>query len=154
MIGCVVVRGRSVYFAGHVFYFTLVSLQLGHLLGMLTWHSFSCDCQKHEKAKSHMEAYKQWKVFDRGTHESVDVMFSRARREATVAHKGSRQNRYILRQNCYSCGKIAILTAKLLFLRQNRAIKQRQNPDKQSRQNRDKKPRQNRDKNHGNTEIN
>ena len=43
-------------------------------------HSYTSDCKKHEKAKSHMEAYKSWKVLD--SQESVDLLFSRARRDA------------------------------------------------------------------------
>ena len=40
---------------------------------------FFSDCQKHEKAKSHMEAYKMLNTFD--VSERVDVIFSRARKE-------------------------------------------------------------------------
>ena len=40
---------------------------------------FLSDCQKHEKAKSHMEACKTLSTFD--VSERVDVIFSRARRE-------------------------------------------------------------------------
>ena len=34
------------------------------LTGYTNMHSYTSDCKKHEKAKSHMEAYKSWKVFD------------------------------------------------------------------------------------------
>ena len=40
---------------------------------------FLLDCQKHEKAQSHMEAYKMLSTFD--VSERVDVIFSRAREE-------------------------------------------------------------------------
>ena len=40
---------------------------------------FLSGCQKHEKAKFHMEAYKMLNTFD--VSEGVDVIFSRARRE-------------------------------------------------------------------------
>ncbi|XP_046863144.1 uncharacterized protein LOC124456877 [Xenia sp. Carnegie-2017] len=52
--------------------------------GYHNMHSFSGDSIKHEKTKSHMEAYKQWRLFD--SRESVDVLFSRARREAVERH--------------------------------------------------------------------
>ena len=68
--------------------------------GYANMHSFSCDCQKHEKVKSHMEAYKQWKVFDRDGHEGVDVMFSRPRREEVERYnKEVRQNREMLKNS-------------------------------------------------------
>ena len=61
-------------------------------------HSFLSDCQKHEKAKSHMESYKTWKTFNVSSHESVDVLFSRARREAVERYnEGVRQNREMLK---------------------------------------------------------
>ncbi|XP_046862989.1 zinc finger MYM-type protein 1-like [Xenia sp. Carnegie-2017] len=60
--------------------------------GYHNMHSFSGDSIKHEKTKSHMEAYKQWRLFD--SRESVDVLFSRARREAVERHNEEvRQNR-------------------------------------------------------------
>ena len=44
-----------------------------------------------------MDAYKMWKAFDRVDHESVDVLFSRARREAVERYnEGVRQNREML----------------------------------------------------------
>ena len=44
-----------------------------------------------------MDAYKMWKTFDRVDHESVDVLFSRARREAVERYnEGVRQNREML----------------------------------------------------------
>ena len=50
------------------------------------------DGKKHEKSKSHLEAYKMWKTFD--VFERVDVMFSRARREEIERHNDEvRQNR-------------------------------------------------------------
>ena len=55
-------------------------------------HSFTGDCQKHEGSKSHMETYKQWKVFD--SREGVDVLFSRARREEVERYNEEvKQNR-------------------------------------------------------------
>ena len=45
-------------------------------------HGFLSDCHKHEISKSHMESYKMWKTFENDRQESVDVLFSRARREA------------------------------------------------------------------------
>ena len=59
-------------------------------------HSFTGDCQKHEGSKSHMEAYKQWKVFD--SRESIDVFFSRARRKDVERYnEEARQNRQMLK---------------------------------------------------------
>ena len=57
---------------------------------------FLSDCQKHEKAKSHMEAYKMWKTFD--VEERIDICFSRARREEVERfNEEVRQNRAALR---------------------------------------------------------
>ena len=54
------------------------------------------DCQKHEKAKSHMEASKMWETFD--VVERVDICFSRARREEVERfNEEVRQNRAALR---------------------------------------------------------
>ena len=59
-------------------------------------HSFLSDCRKHEKARSHLEAYKTWKTFD--VSERVDVLFSRARREEVERHNEEvRQNRGMLK---------------------------------------------------------
>ena len=56
---------------------------------------FLSDCQKHEKAKSHMEAYKMWRTFD--LTDRVEVLFSRARREDVEHHNEEvRQNRSML----------------------------------------------------------
>ena len=64
--------------------------------GYVNMHHFSCDCQKHEKAKSHMEAYKMWKTFDKD--ESVDVLLSRARKEAVERYNEEvRKNREMLK---------------------------------------------------------
>ena len=64
--------------------------------GYVNMHSFTGDCQKHEGSKSHMEAYKQWKVFD--SRESIDVLFSRARREEVERYNEEvRQNREMLK---------------------------------------------------------
>ena len=61
-------------------------------------HSFLSDCQKHEKAKLHMESYKTWKTFNVSSHESVDVLFSRARREAVERYNERvRQNREMVK---------------------------------------------------------
>ena len=66
--------------------------------GYVNMHSFLGDSQKHEKAKSYMKAYKMWKTFGRDAHESVDVLFSRARREAVERHNEEvRQNREMLK---------------------------------------------------------
>ena len=66
--------------------------------GYVNVHSFLSDCQKHEKAKSHMECYKTSKTFNVSNHESVDVLFSRARREAVERYnEGVRQNREMLK---------------------------------------------------------
>ena len=63
--------------------------------GYANMHSFTGDCQKHEGSKSHMEAYKQWTVFD--SCESVDVLFLRGRREEVERYdKEVRQNRETL----------------------------------------------------------
>ena len=54
------------------------------------------DGKKHEKSKSHLEAYKMWKTF--GVSERGDVIFSRARREEIERHNDEvRQNRGMLR---------------------------------------------------------
>ena len=59
-------------------------------------NSFTGDCQKHEGSKSHMEAYKLWRVFD--SREGVDVLFSRARREEVERYNEEvRQNREMLK---------------------------------------------------------
>ncbi len=56
------------------------------------------DCQKHGKSRGHMESYKMWKTFDNDRHESVDVLFSRARREAVERfNEEVRQNRETLK---------------------------------------------------------
>ena len=53
---------------------------------------FLSDCQKHEKAKPRMEAYKMSSTFD--VSERVDVIFSRARREEIERfNEEVRQNR-------------------------------------------------------------
>ncbi len=45
-----------------------------------------------------MESYKMWKTFDNDHHESVDVLFSRARREAVERfNEEVRQNREMLK---------------------------------------------------------
>ena len=57
---------------------------------------FLSDCPQHERARSHMLAYKIWKTFD--VSERVDVLFSRARREEIERHNEEvRQNREMLR---------------------------------------------------------
>ena len=54
------------------------------------------DCQKHEKSKSHMEAYKMLSTFD--VSERADVIFSRARREEIERfNEEVRQNRVTLK---------------------------------------------------------
>ena len=64
-------------------------------------HSFlrESSCQKLERAKSHMECYKTWKTFNISNHESVDVLFSRARNQAVERYnEGVRQNREMLKK--------------------------------------------------------
>ena len=57
---------------------------------------FLSDCQKHEKSKSHMEAYKTLSTFD--VSERVDVIFSRAGREEIERfNEEVRQNRVTLK---------------------------------------------------------
>ena len=64
--------------------------------GYKNMHAILCDCQKHERAKSHMQAYKMWKTFD--MLERVDVLFSRARRDDIEQHNEEvRQNREMLK---------------------------------------------------------
>ena len=64
--------------------------------GYFDMHHFMSDCKKHERAKSHMEAYKLWRTFD--TTERIDVVFSRARREEIQRHNEHvRQNRDMLK---------------------------------------------------------
>ena len=66
--------------------------------GYVNMHSFLSDCQKHEKAKSNMECYKIWKTFNVSNHENVDVLFSRAKREAVERYNGGvKQNREMLK---------------------------------------------------------
>ena len=56
---------------------------------------FQSDFQKHEKSKSHMEAYKMLSTFD--VSERVDVIFSRSRRkEIERFNEEVRQNRVTL----------------------------------------------------------
>ena len=55
--------------------------------GYVNMHGFLSDCQKHERSKSQMESYKMWKTFQNDRQESVDVLFSRARREAVERYK-------------------------------------------------------------------
>ena len=49
------------------------------IVGYITVQVFLSDCQKHKKAKPHMEAYKMLNTFD--VSKRVDNIFSRARRE-------------------------------------------------------------------------
>ena len=57
---------------------------------------FLSDCQKHEKSKSHMEAYKMLSTFD--VSGRVDVIFSSARREEIERfNEEVRQNRVTLK---------------------------------------------------------
>ena len=66
------------------------------ITGYKNMRVFLSDCQKHEKAKSHMEAYKMWKTFD--VEERIDICFSRARREEVERfNEEVRQNRAALR---------------------------------------------------------
>ena len=53
---------------------------------------FLSDCKKHEKAKSHMAAYKTWKTYGSGPR--VDPLISQARRDEIQRHNEEvRQNR-------------------------------------------------------------
>ena len=61
---------------------------------------FLSDCKKHEKAKSHMSAFKTWKTFSAREARDlrVDVMISQARREEIKRHNEEvRQNREMLK---------------------------------------------------------
>ena len=61
---------------------------------------FLSDCKKHENAKSHMNAFKTWKIFStrEARDQRVDVMISQARREEIKRHNEEvRQNREILK---------------------------------------------------------
>ena len=91
------VRRKNRYFAGHVFNFA-PNQQLGRTQGTyVNMHNLLSDCPKHERDNSHMDAYKMWKTFDRVDHESVDVLFPRARREAVERNnEGVRQSREML----------------------------------------------------------
>ena len=65
------------------------------LVGFKNMQGFLSDCQKHEKSKSHMEAYKMLSTFD--VSERVDIIFSRARREEIERfNEEVRQNRVTL----------------------------------------------------------
>ena len=68
--------------------------------GYKTMRGFLSDCKKHENAKSHMNAFKTWKVFNarEARDQRVDVMFSQARREEIKRHNEEvRQNRKMLK---------------------------------------------------------
>ena len=66
------------------------------LVGFKNMQGFLSDCQKHEKSKTHMEAYKMLSTFD--VSERVDVIFSRARREEIERfNEEVRQNRATLK---------------------------------------------------------
>ena len=53
------------------------------------------DGKKHEKSRSHLEAYKMWKTYS--DTESVYVLFSRARREEVECYNEDvRRNRDML----------------------------------------------------------
>ena len=56
--------------------------------GYKNMRGFLSDCKKHENAKSHMNAFKTWKVFNAREARDlrVDVMFSQARREEIKRH--------------------------------------------------------------------
>ena len=83
--------------------------------GYVNMHGFLSDCQKHERSKSHMESYKMWKTFDNDRQESVDVLFSRARREAVERYNEEvRQNREMLKN---------IVNAVLYLARQEMAFR-------------------------------
>ena len=61
---------------------------------------FLSDCKKHENVKSHMNAFKTWKVFNacEARDLRVDVMFLQARREEIKQHNEEvRPNREMLR---------------------------------------------------------
>ena len=65
------------------------------------------DCQKHERSKSHMESYKMWKTFENDRQESVDVLFSWARREAVERYNEKvRQKREMLKY-CWCCALLS-----------------------------------------------
>ncbi|XP_065060454.1 zinc finger MYM-type protein 1-like [Rhopilema esculentum] len=64
--------------------------------GYNNMQGFFSDCKKHEKAKSHLEAYKTWKTFD--VAKRVDVLLWRARRQEIDRHNEEvRQNREMLK---------------------------------------------------------
>ena len=61
-------------------------------------HSYTVDCKKHENSKAHLTAYTQWKKFNSEGHEGVDMLFSRARRDAVERYNEEvRQNREMLK---------------------------------------------------------
>ena len=83
--------------------------------GYVNMHGFLSDCQKHERSKSHMESYKMRKTFQNDRQESVDVLFSRARREAVERYKEEvRQNPEMLKN---------IVNAVLYLARQEMAFR-------------------------------
>ena len=68
--------------------------------GYKNMRGFLLDCKKHENVKSHMNAFKTWKVFNarEARDQRVDVMFSQARREEIKRHNEEvRQNREMLK---------------------------------------------------------
>ena len=76
--------------------------------GYVNMHGFLSDCQKHERSKSHMESFKMRKTFENDRQESVDVLFSRARREAVERYKEEvRQNREMLKNIVKCCALLS-----------------------------------------------
>ncbi|XP_046850176.1 zinc finger MYM-type protein 1-like isoform X3 [Xenia sp. Carnegie-2017] len=64
--------------------------------GFQNMKNFLSDCKKHEKAKSHMGAYKTWRTY--GFQPRVDFLMSQARREEIQRHNEEvRQNREMLK---------------------------------------------------------
>ena len=64
--------------------------------GFRNMKGFLSDCKKHEKAKSHMAAYKTWKTYGSGPR--VDSLISQARRDEIQRHNEEvRQNREMLK---------------------------------------------------------
>ncbi|XP_046857268.1 uncharacterized protein LOC124450676 isoform X2 [Xenia sp. Carnegie-2017] len=54
-------------------------------MGFKNMKNFLSDCKKHEKAKSHMGAYKTWKTYY-GFQPRIDCIMSQTRREEIQRH--------------------------------------------------------------------
>ena len=89
----------------------------------INMHSFLSDCRKHEKARSHLEAYNNREDVD--VAERVDVLFSCARREEV-----ERQNEEVQQNR----GMLKILMKAVLLLGKQELSIRGQNKKKNKKQ--------------------